>query len=71
MPVGNRPLAESIEQLPLVDHHVHGAFHEPVDRARFEQSINEGSHDPIPSWMTQFDSQIGFAIRAHCAPLLD
>ncbi|HKC27237.1 MAG TPA: amidohydrolase family protein, partial [Jatrophihabitans sp.] len=47
------------------------AFHEPVDRARFEQSINEGSHDPIPSWMTQFDSQIGFAIRAHCAPLLD
>jgi predicted TIM-barrel fold metal-dependent hydrolase len=71
MPVGDRPLTESIENLSLVDHHVHGAFHQPVDRARFEQSINEGSPDPMPSWMTQFDSQLGFAIRAHCAPVLE
>ena len=60
-----------VAEVALVDHHVHGAFRLPVDRATFEQSINEGSPDPIPSWMTQFDSQLGFAIRAHCAPLLD
>jgi predicted TIM-barrel fold metal-dependent hydrolase len=59
------------DQLSLVDHHVHGAFRTPVDRIAFEQSINEGSPEPPPAWMTQFDSQIGFAIRAHCAPLLD
>ena len=57
--------------VPLVDHHVHSTFTKPVTRARFEESISEGSHDPIPPWMTQFDSQLGFAIRAFCAPLLD
>src|SRR5205807_249108 len=27
--------------------------------------------DAIPEWMTQFDSQLGFAIRRWCSPLLD
>jgi predicted TIM-barrel fold metal-dependent hydrolase len=71
MPAGDSPLSEYVAQVPLVDHHVHGAFAQPVDRARFERSINEGSPDPIPTWMTQFDSQLGFAIRARCAPVLD
>ncbi|MGI8334491.1 amidohydrolase family protein [Actinomadura scrupuli] len=64
-------LRAAVAELQLVDHHVHGAFHAPVTRARFEESINEGSPDPIPGWMTQFDSQLGFAIRRWCAPLLD
>ncbi|WP_246527924.1 amidohydrolase family protein [Pseudarthrobacter albicanus] len=63
-------LAEAITAMPLVDHHVHGCFTQPITRAEFEQSINEGSPDPIPDFMTQFDSQLGFAIRRWCAPML-
>jgi uncharacterized protein len=64
-------LAEHVESLRLVDHHVHGAFTEELDRAEFEVHLNEGSPEPIPDWMTQFDSQLGFAIRRWCAPVLD
>lgn len=64
-------LEEHVRSVPLVDHHVHGAFRGETDRADFEMAINEGSPDPIPGWMTQFDSAIGFAIRRWCAPVLD
>jgi len=60
-----------VAAIPLVDHHVHGAFGVELDRARFEIHLNEGSPEPVPSWMTQFDSQLGLAIRRWCAPLLD
>lgn len=73
MPAGEQAadLAAHVAAAPLVDHHVHGAFRTAIGRPTFEQSINEGSPEPIPAWMTQFDSQLGFAIRAWCAPLLD
>jgi len=57
-------------RLPLVDHHVHGCCAGPVTRGQFEEAINEGSTDPVPAFMTQFDSQLGVAIRRWCAPLL-
>jgi predicted TIM-barrel fold metal-dependent hydrolase len=63
-------LAEHIGSLRLVDHHVHGAFTLELDRAEFEVHLNEGSPDPVPNWMTQFDSQLGFAVRRWCGPLL-
>lgn len=63
-----RLLAE-IERLPLVDHHVHGALRHDADRSALEQMLTE-SDRPIPPWMTQFDSQIGFAVRRWCAPVL-
>jgi hypothetical protein len=63
-------LAEALSTMPLVDHHVHGCFIDPISRGQFEQAINEGSPDPIPAFMTQFDSQPGFAIRRWCAPQL-
>jgi predicted TIM-barrel fold metal-dependent hydrolase len=63
-------LANHLRGVELVDHHVHGAFEKPVDRAGFEAAINEGSTDPVPSFMTQFDSPLGLAIRRWCAPLL-
>lgn len=63
-------LAEAASTLELVDHHVHGCFVAPLDRAAFEESFNEASTDPIPPFMTQFDSQPGFAFRRWCAPLL-
>ncbi len=64
-------LAEHIGSMQLVDHHVHGAFTVELGRAEFETHLNEGSPEPVPEWMTQFDSQLGFAIRRWCAPLLD
>ncbi|MEU8175768.1 hypothetical protein AB0C14_23055 [Microbispora hainanensis] len=67
--VAARELERVIEHLPLVDHHVHGAASVPLDRTRFETLITE-SDRPIPSFMTQFDSQIGFAIRRWCSPVL-
>ncbi|MGP3974189.1 amidohydrolase family protein [Streptomyces sp. 8N114] len=62
-------LVAEIEQLPLIDHHVHGALRDEVDRAALEHLLTE-SDRPVPPWMTQFDSQIGFAIRRWCAPVL-
>jgi uncharacterized protein len=83
MPVGELPdvfagvrtevpdaLADHLLHVELIDHHVHGAFETPVDRAVFEAAINEGSTDPVPSFMTQFDSPLGLAIRRWCAPVL-
>jgi predicted TIM-barrel fold metal-dependent hydrolase len=69
-PAGGRELADYVASVPLVDHHVHGAYAAGLSRADFEQSLNEASPDPIPDWMTQFDSQLGFAIRRWCAPRL-
>lgn len=62
-------LADEIGGLPLVDHHVHGALRGEVDRPVLESMLTE-SDRPVPSWMTQFDSQLGFAIRRWCAPVL-
>lgn len=62
-------LAQALAE-PLIDHHVHGCFTVELDRAGFEESLNEASPDPIPPFMTQFDSQLGFAVRRWCGPLL-
>ena len=63
-------LAEHLRTAALIDHHVHGTFSEDIDRSTFEFSINEGSNDPVPPWMTNFDSPLGLSIRRWCAPLL-
>ncbi len=64
-------LAEHVEGLRLVDHHVHGPFRADGTRSRFENALNEGSTDPLPEFVSGFDSQLGFAVRRWCAPLLD
>lgn len=64
-------LVEQLRDRPLIDHHVHGAWLSDGDRSRFENALNEGSADPLPGWDSGFDNQLGFAIRAHCAPVLD
>ncbi|MDT7730002.1 MAG: uncharacterized protein QOK45_255 [Mycobacterium sp.] len=63
-------LAEHIENVPLVDHHAHGCWLQPPDRLRFENGLNEANTEPLASYDSAFDTQLGFAIRAHCAPLL-
>jgi predicted TIM-barrel fold metal-dependent hydrolase len=63
-------LAEHIENVPLVDHHVHGCWLARPDRARFENGLNEANTEPLADFDSSFDTQLGFAVRAHCAPLL-
>lgn len=66
----NQKIVEAASTIPLIDHHVHGTFSNPITRETFEESINEASIDPIPQFMSQFDSQLGFAIRRWCSPML-
>jgi predicted TIM-barrel fold metal-dependent hydrolase len=54
----------------LVDHHCHGILTDDLDRAAFEGLMNEAVR-ASPLGTTLFDSTLGWAIRRHCAPLLD
>ncbi|MDQ4010014.1 MAG: amidohydrolase family protein [Actinomycetota bacterium] len=56
--------------LQLVDHHVHGAATDNVADAEFEAGLTE-SPWPSPAGTTHLDSQLGFAVRRWCAPVLD
>src|SRR5581483_10691561 len=61
-------LAQHIAGVPLIDQHVHGCWLTAGDRQRFENALNEANTEPIT--YSGFDSQLGFAVRAHCAPML-
>jgi predicted TIM-barrel fold metal-dependent hydrolase len=61
-------LAEHIDNVTLIDQHVHGCWLTPADRRRFENALNEANTEPVPD--SGFDSQLGFALRAHCGPVL-
>jgi hypothetical protein len=65
----NPTLAEAIDDLALVDHHVHGVLRVDLDRDEFEDVITE-SDRPRRSGTTNFDSQFGLAVRKYCSPLL-
>jgi predicted TIM-barrel fold metal-dependent hydrolase len=66
-----RELLEELDAIPLVDHHVHGALRATPTRAAYGDALNEVDTDPLPPTTDPFDSQLGFAIRAWCAPMLD
>jgi predicted TIM-barrel fold metal-dependent hydrolase len=61
-----RQLADTV---PLADHHCHGVVRTPVTSAVFEDLATE-SFFPQPAGFSVFDSPLGVAIRAECAPLL-
>ncbi len=61
-------LASHIAEVPLIDQHVHGCWLTAGDQARFENALNEANTEPVTD--AGLDSQLGFAVRAHCAPLL-
>ena len=63
-------LREHIEAARLIDHHVHGCWLSAGDRSRFENALNEANTEPLAPFDSAFDTQLGFAVRAHCAPLL-
>jgi len=57
------------ERLRLIDHHCHGATTCDLDRAGFEALATE-SDQPPPAGCSALDSQLGFALRRWCAPVL-
>ncbi|OBI37205.1 amidohydrolase family protein [Mycobacterium sp. E2238] len=61
-------LAQHIGDVRLIDQHVHGCWLTAGDRQRFENALNEANTEPIVG--SGFDSQLGFALRAHCGPIL-
>ncbi|PZS38758.1 MAG: amidohydrolase [Pseudonocardiales bacterium] len=64
-------LRAAVDALRLVDHHVHGAsVGDVVDDAAFEDGFSESPWPP-PAGTTHLDSQLGFAVRRWCAPVLD
>ena len=56
--------------LALIDHHVHGVVTADLDRPAYELLLTEAPGPAAPG-TTMFDSQLGFAVRRWCAPLLD
>jgi uncharacterized protein len=58
------------EPVALIDHHVHGAVTMDLDRAGFELLLTEAPGPAAPG-ATMFDTQLGFAVRRWCAPVLD
>ena len=63
-------ISEGIDALDLVDNHVHGYWLAERDRRGFENGLNEANIAPMADFDSGFDTQLGFAVRAHCAPLL-
>ncbi|MBF6044496.1 amidohydrolase family protein [Streptomyces sp. NRRL B-1677] len=57
------------EPADLVDHHCHGVARGPLDEAGFLSYLTE-SDAPAADGTTFFDSQLGFAVRRWCPPLL-
>ncbi len=55
-----------LDGVDLVDHHCHGLVRRDLDRPSLDALLTEaGAAEGV------FDSQIGFAVRRHCAPVLD
>ena len=63
-------LAHHIAEVPLIDQHMHGCWLTAGDRKRFENGLNEANTESLADFDCGFDSQLGFAVRAHCAPVL-
>jgi uncharacterized protein len=56
--------------IALVDHHVHGILAGELDAAAIESGLMESTAPPPPG-TSGFDTQLGFAVRRWCAPVLD
>jgi predicted TIM-barrel fold metal-dependent hydrolase len=56
--------------LSLVDHHVHGILTGELDVAAIEAGLMESTAPPPPG-TSAWDTQLGFAVRRWCAPVLD
>ncbi|MDQ2727073.1 MAG: amidohydrolase [Actinomycetota bacterium] len=66
----NEDLAALVAEPDLVDHHCHAVVGHDLDRAAFELLLGEGDR-PAPQRCSTFDTSLGLAVRAWCAPVLD
>lgn len=64
------PVSEFLATLQLVDHHVHGVIRENPSEESFANMITESDRTPS-SLEEALSTQVGFALRRWCAPLLD
>ena len=63
-------LSEHIANVELFDHHTHGVWIETPTEAMFTFQMTESDRQP-DSLEQSMDAQLGFAVRAWCAPILD
>jgi predicted TIM-barrel fold metal-dependent hydrolase len=63
-------IIEFVDQLPLLDHHVHGVFKSDPTIEQFANMITESDRQP-KSLELAMNSQVGFATRKWCSPLID
>jgi hypothetical protein len=62
-------IADVLQDIPLVDQHCHPVVLDPLTGDRFESLLTE-AHERGPEGASEFDSQVGLAVRRWCAPLL-
>lgn len=62
--------SHAVQRIPLIDHHVHSVLPLDLARADFEVHLSESAF-AAPAGTSHLDSQAGFAVRRHCAPVLD
>ncbi|MFD0535659.1 amidohydrolase family protein [Actinomadura luteofluorescens] len=62
-------MLEYLESLRLVDHHCHGVLGEDLGRTAFEAMLTE-AETAGPPGVSMFDTQVGFALRRWCPPVL-
>jgi uncharacterized protein len=69
--MGTEPvsLRAEIDELALADQHLHSVVPGPLTAAEFEGFLTE-SAQLAPAGTSQFDSQLGFAVRRWCGPVL-
>jgi predicted TIM-barrel fold metal-dependent hydrolase len=63
-------LTSLVDGLDLVDHHCHAVIGRDLDRADFELLLGESGW-PAPAGCSSFDTSLGLAVRAWCAPFLE
>ena len=62
-------IADELAEIRLVDQHCHPVVLDPLDRSQLELLLTE-ARDPGPTGTSEFDSQVGLAVRRWCAPVL-
>lgn len=58
-----------VSSVELIDHHVHAPLNSALPAEQLMDMFTE-SDRPVAAGTHRFDSQVGFAVRAHCAPKL-
>ncbi len=61
---------DTATNVALVDHHVHGILSGELDARAIESGLMESTAPPPPG-TSALDTQLGFAVRRWCAPVLD